>query len=150
MIEGAPNYTDVYTDTGFSFELTDEAFNRWWSTTILPEDASEFVHLYRGTLDSARLVCAIDYLTNVQQGKWSADTLVKAYCLAKNLPEDGRDTTLALNAQYLYKEDATEFLLDRVRYRSRRVAEERIASLTTTKIEELHQRAKYLGWKGTT
>jgi hypothetical protein len=145
--EQPPDYSATYTDTGFAFELTDEAFNRWWSASILPEDAAEFVHLHHGTMDSARFVCALEYLTTVQSGRWSADTLVKAYCLAKNIPEDLRDATTAQNTQYLYKEDATQFLLERVRYRSRKIAEERIASLTTTKIEELYQRSKYLDGK---
>ena len=136
-----PELTAIHPDTGFAFQLSDEAFSRWWAATVLPEDADQFVNLYHGTIDEARYVCAIDYLTNVMGQTPSSTTVMTAYFLARNEPVDLKDSHARTNAHYLSSSDATEFLSDRVRLRARRIAEERIASLTTTKIEELYGRA---------
>jgi hypothetical protein len=139
-----PELTAIHPDTGFAFSLSDEAFSRWWSATILPEDAANFVHLHHGTLDEARFVCAVDYITNVEGTKYGADTILRAYFLAKNLPIEMGDSHARVNAHYLSASDAVGFLLDRVRLRSRRIAEERIANRTAAKIEELFVRASVL------
>jgi hypothetical protein len=139
-----PELDVIHPDTGLAFALSDEAFNRWWATSILPEDAAEFVHLHHGTIEEARFVAALDYLTNVQQGPWNSDTIIRAYCLAQNRALDMRDSLVRANAQYILESPATSYLLDRVRYRSRRIAEERIANRTTTKIEEIFERTTIL------
>lgn len=139
-----PELTAVHPDTGFAFRLSDEAFSRWWAATVLPEDAEQFVNLYHGTIDEARYVCAVDYLVNVMGQTPSADLVVTAYFLARNEPIDLKDSHARTNAHYLSNSDAAAFLSDRVRNRSRRISEERIASLTTTKIEELYSRANSL------
>lgn len=142
-----PDLTVPHPDTGFAFRLSDEAFSRWWTATVLPEDSTEFVHLLHGTLDEARYVCAIDYITNVEGTAMGADVTVRAYFLAKNKPVDMTDSHARANAQYLSSTDAVAFLLDRVRYRSRRVAEERIANRAIAKIEELFERSAGLEGK---
>jgi hypothetical protein len=147
MKQEPPELTAIHPDTGFAFRLEDEAFRRWWAATVLPEDANEFVHLYRGTIEEARFVCAMDYIISVQRGEWSTDNVVYAYFLAKNQPVDMKDTQARTNAHYLSNSDAVRYLLDRVRSRSRRVAEERIAARTTAKIEELFDRSLALEGK---
>lgn len=139
-----PRLTAIHADTGQGFRLDDEGFSRWWAATVLPEDAQEFVHLLGGTIDEARYVCAIDYLTNVLGEQAGADTTVKAYFLAKNETIDLKDSHARTNAHYLSQSDATTFLLDRVRLRNRRIAEERIAGRTTAKLEELFERSRLL------
>lgn len=142
-----PQFDIIHPDTGFSFQLTDEAFNRWWGATILPEQASEYVHFHQGTIDGARFACAFDYLVNIQRGNWSSDIILKAYSLAMNRPFDTLDAVTRINAQTLYDSDQVQYLLDCVRSRNRRVAEERIANLATNKIEELYERTKTLAGK---
>jgi len=135
------------TDVGFAFTLTDEAFQRWVTATVLPEDMTEFVHLLHGGLDEARFVCAVDYITNVEGGEMGADATLRAYQLARNEPIDYNDAQGRINAHYLSQCDSTRFLLDRVRNRSRRIAEERIANRAITKIEELFNRSAELDGK---
>ncbi len=137
-----PQLTAIHSETGHAFQLTDETFNRWWYATILPEDADEFVNLLHGTIDEARFVCAMEYITGVLNRKASADDVVMAYFMARNEPLDLKDATARLNATYLSQSDATLFLLDRVRSRSVRVAEQRVAARVTAKIEELFERSK--------
>lgn len=140
------NLDVITSETGATLTITDEMFNSWWEATVLPEDAAEFVHFHQGTIDGARLVCAIQYLTAVQGGKYSSDLLVQAYCLAMNIPHQAGVTTRQ-NAQLLYQSDQVEFLLERVRLRDRRLAEERIAMRTAKKIEELYERSAGLDGK---
>lgn len=140
----------VYTsspETGFAFALSDESFSRWWAATVLPEDATEFVHLLHGTIEEARYVCAIDYITNVEGKDPGADVTVRAYFLAANRPVELSDPQGRLNAIHMASTNAVKFLLDRVRLRSRRIAEERIAARTVAKIEELYERSSQLEGK---
>jgi hypothetical protein len=139
-----PQFDFIHNDTGFAFQITDEAFNRWWNATILADQASEYVHFHQGTIDGARFACALDYLVNVQGGAWSADIILRAYAMAMNAPYDAVDSITKINAQKLYDSDQVKFLLDCVRSRNRRIAEERISNLTTNKIEELYERSKEL------
>lgn len=140
----APSLRILHPDTGFAFHLSDESFNRWWSATVLPEDSAEFCHLHRGSIEEARFVCAVDFLTTICKEKAGADTTLKAYCLAQNRALDMQDATLRTNAHYLAQGEAVAFLLDRVRSRSRRLAEERIASRAAAKIEALLDSAEDL------
>jgi hypothetical protein len=142
-----PELDIIHPDTGLAFALSDEAFMRWWSSTILVEDAYEFSYLHAGTIYEARFVCALEFLMTVQQLGHNGETIIRAYCLAQNQPLDMQDALVRSNAQSLYSTPAVGFLMDCVRKRSRRIAEERIANRTTTKIEEVFERTKGLTGK---
>jgi hypothetical protein len=61
---------------------------------------------------------------------------VRAYVLAKKLPEEmHRDDKTRMDAQYLYQDDAVETLLERLRYRDRHAAMDRVAKLTLRTVE---------------
>lgn len=130
-------------ERGLRLGLDEETFNRWWYHALLPEDASEFVHLHNGTLEGARFVCALDAMTGIDRRALSGDVITRAYCAARNLPEaEMRSPKVRYEAQALYDTDAVQELLDRVRYRAGRVAWERIAALTVAKIEDLYARTR--------
>jgi len=127
-------------------DLTEEVFERWWSTSVRPEDQDEYVHgPWRGTLEGARFCAAYDILRTKrgEQGEHSPhDLVVKAYVISLNMAESClREATVRIAAQGMYDEDSVRFLLDKVEYRKRAEAEERIASLAVAKIEELDKRA---------
>jgi len=128
-------------EVGVRFDLSDSTFRRWWYAAILPEDASEYVYLLGGTMQGARFVCAVDYLTNVDRRVFTADLLVRAYCMAHLLPESEiKSARVRMEAQSLYESDAVQTLMDRVRYRASRASAERIYHLTAAKIEDLYAR----------
>lgn len=130
-------------DAGVGFGLSDDTFNAWWYGAVLPEDANEFVHFYGGTLDGARFVCALSYLTNVERRTVANDVIVRAYLAAKNLPDSElKNVKVRYEAQALYDEDSVQTLLERVRRRARYAAEDRIVSRTAAKIEELYDRVR--------
>jgi hypothetical protein len=124
------------------WELTREAFERWWTLVLMPEDSSEYVRLYGGTLDGARFVCALDYLTNVSQRTFTDDLVTRAYLIAIGQP-DAPDTAKSnFEARALLEDDAVQALLDRVRYHTERRSAERLARRASRKIEELFDRAE--------
>lgn len=127
----------VAPEAGVRFGLSDETFQSWWNRALMPEDADEFVHLRGGNKAGARLVCALDYLTATGQERPPADVIVRAYVLARKLPETSlADETVRIEAAYLYQDDAVQSLLDKLRYRERSVAMERVSKLTLKTVEE--------------
>lgn len=128
--------------TGLRFGLTDSAFDSWWRNALLPEDQSEFVHIYNGNKLGARFVCALDYLSRVDNRNTTPDVIVEAYMLAKKLDAGAAsDILVRQNAQYVYEDPSVKVLLDRIRYRTRAIAMERVAAKTYAKVEELYSRA---------
>ena len=130
-------------DGGIRFGLDEAAFLRWWHAAVLAEDADEFVHLYGGTMDQARFVCSLDYLTSIDQQAVGSDVIVRAFVTARNLPEDSmRDIGVRMEAQAHYTSPPVMTLMDRVRYRSERAFEERIRRQTAARLEAMYTRVR--------
>ncbi len=124
------------------FELDDETFEAWWSRAVLPEDAAEFVHLLQGTKDAARFVCAWDGLCASGDRPHSNELVVRAYLFSKGYPEEAAgNVRYRAEALALWEDDAVRALIEVLRYRERRAAEERIATRMCAKLEELYDRA---------
>lgn len=133
-------------ELGLRFGLTPEAFKRWWAVAITTTDADEFVHLYQGDELCARMVCAIDHLTNLGRQAEAPDVIVRAYLIARDLGDDLlHDSKVRIEAWETFNMEATQMLLGCVRQNSRRIIEERILQKTTRKIEELYERAETIG-----
>jgi hypothetical protein len=124
-------------DGGIRFGLDQATFDRWWASAINPEDGEEFVHLLGGNMVGARFVCALDLLKDSAS---SGDNIVRAYCLAKELPEAAaREHIQRLNAQMLFDDPSVQTLIDRVTYRGERAARNRIANLAAARLEKLYR-----------
>lgn len=119
--------------------LTDEYFERWWNTSVRASDSDEFVHgPWRGTLESARFCCVYEAI----KGTAGKDLVVQSYVISQNLDQScSRQAAIRLAAQGMFEEDAVKFLLDKIEYRTRAAAEERIHAILVAKIEELAVRA---------
>jgi len=120
--------------------LTKEAFERWWNVSVRPEDAQEFIHgPWRGTEDCAFFCCAYDMLRSRNENR---DIVVQAYLISQNIdPSASKSAQIRIAAQGMYDEDSVQFLLDKVEYRKRAEAEDRIHAIAVAKIEELNKRA---------
>jgi|HubBroStandDraft_2_1064218.scaffolds.fasta_scaffold31320_2 hypothetical protein len=120
--------------------LTPEVFERWWSTCVRREDGDEFVHgPFRGTQEAAYFCCAYDTLRARNEHR---DIVVQAYIISQNIaPSAAKSAGVRIAAQGMYDEDSVQFLLDKVEYRKRAEAEERIHAIAVSKIEELAKRA---------
>lgn len=127
-------------NTGIAFGLTKDVFSDWWFHRLLAEDANEFVHVYGGTLEGARFVCALDYLSNVDQRKLGSDIITRAYCLAMDLELQSQTGSVAVSAEGLYREDSVQFLLQRIRLRSSDYAVSKLYGRAVAKINELYDR----------
>jgi len=128
------------------FELTDATFEQWWSTALLPTDADEFVHILGGNKLGARFVCALNWFTSIDARQLSADLIVRAYCAARKVPADimvetMREHKTRLDAQFLYDDPSVTSLLERLQYRSRAIAMERVATRTFETVEKLYTNA---------
>jgi protease II len=121
--------------------LSKETFERWWNTAVRPEDQSEFVHAgWRGTEEAAYFCCAYDLLRSRNENR---DIVVQAYLVSQNIdPSAAKSAQVRIAAQGMYDEDSVQFLLDKVEYRKRAEAEERIHAIAVAKIEELNLRTK--------
>ena len=138
--------TQIANTTALRFGLTDAQFDMWWNAALLPADADEFVHVLGGNKLGARFVCAMDYFTRIDARELTYDLIVRAYCIAKKVPPEAltatmRDTKVRLDAQCLYDDPAVRALLERLQYRSRQIAMERIAVRTYSTVEKLYDRA---------
>ena len=122
------------------FRLSDKEFMSWYSSSITKEDAYEFVYIFKGTNKEARFVCALDYF-NRNDKTLSNNVILEAYCISDNIPVDYTSPQLRMNAQYLFETNAVHFLLDRVKYRAKRNAEEELINLSTRKIKDWFERA---------
>jgi hypothetical protein len=124
-----------------------ETFERWWQTSVRPEDQDEFVHgPHRGDDEAAHFCCAYDILRTKHGGpgaKPAHDIVVQAYVISQGMdPAAARMATVRIAAQGMYDQDSVQFLLDKVEYRKRAEAEERIHAIAVAKIEELNLRTK--------
>lgn len=126
-----------------AFGLDKPTFDAWWASAMLPEDASEYVHFQRGTLDGARFVCALKYFSGPGRSEANSDIIVQSYIVAKNLPKEAaKYPNYRQEAQIVYNSDEVQWLLEKLHYRSERVVRERVALRTADKIEELFDRTK--------
>jgi hypothetical protein len=124
------------------FYLDDAIFTAWWEA-LAPEDRDEFTHVYGGTRAQARFVCALDYLRSVARRDPKDDLILRAHAYAQNLDYEGirRDFNARSRSQATYESPAVERLMEMLRYRSRRNAEERIFARTQRKLEQWYDRA---------
>jgi hypothetical protein len=123
-----------------------ETFERWWQTSVRPEDQDEFVHgPHRGTDEAAFFCCAYDILRSKRGdlGKQPPyDIVVQAYVISQGMDQSAtRMAAVRIAAQGMYDQDCVQFLLDKVEYRKRSEAEDRIHAIAVAKIEELGKRA---------
>jgi hypothetical protein len=120
-----------------------EVFERWWNTSIRSSDSDEFVHgPFRGTEEGAFFCCAYDILRATGEEPLR-DLVVQAYIISQGMdPSAAKMATTRLAAQGMFEEDSVQFLLDKVEYRKRAEAEERIHSIVVAKIDELEKRTK--------
>ncbi len=116
------------------WDLPEPAFLRWWRA-LPEEDRGEFVGVYGGDEVCARFVCALDYLTVMQARPQSGTTITEAYAIAAGLPSNSE--AARRGAVNVWKNDAVQALLDRLRYRSSRQAAARITNRTTAVIESM-------------
>jgi len=122
--------------------LAHETFAAWWYYAILPEDCDEFVKLHRGTMDGARMVCALDYLTNVDRRDLSPGVVIRAYLLALEMPESRlTDAAVRYSAQNLYDEPSVQTLYARLRSREATVGEEMVRRLFVGKLQKTYEKA---------
>lgn len=128
-----------------AFRLDSSEFERWWKTAVDPEDRASYIHLHQGHMEGARFVCALDHLTRNLGQQRTDDVIVRAYLIASGLPEsDLRVHKIRYEAQAMYEDDAVSTLIESVRYRSGKAAEERIGTLAVNKIEALFERSNTL------
>lgn len=133
----------------YRFQLNDDLFNQWWKRALYKDEAAEYVHSnLQGTLDGARFVCALDYLTGVENRSLTTDIIVDSYALAKNLPAGSeKSAKTRIEAQAVYDDPATQYLIDCLRRRQTRVNADRIANMRVAKLEELYDRGNAdRGW----
>lgn len=129
--------------------LTDDNFSHWWLSSVSPEDRAEYIHLHHGDLHGARMICALDYFTAVLKNKSTDDTIVKAYCVAHNLPlEDAKLTRVRYAAQALYEDEAVQMLAECVRYRAAREAHARIEKKYVQRVEKIYSRLEQADEEG--
>jgi len=84
----------------------------------------------------------LDYLT-IQEGGAGGDHIYRAYIVAAEIPAlDVNDPVHRINAEIIYKQDATGWLLDRVRYRASREVHERIRKRTARRLEKLYDESE--------
>ena len=127
--------------------ISKETFARWWDTAVRPEDQDEFIHgPHRGNDGAAHFCCAYDIL-RTKRGESGAhsphDIVVQAYVISQGMDQSAaKMAVVRIAAQGMYDEDSVQFLLDKVEYRKRAEAEERIHAIAVAKIEELDKRTK--------
>lgn len=130
-------------DTGLRFGLSDDAFKRWWAMALTTIDADEYVHLYGGDMDGARMVCVLDHLTHSELAPKEQGLIERAYVIAKDLPERYlHEIKTKTDAFYLYNLDSTRMLMECVRRNAKRFIEDEITLRSTRKIKELYDRAE--------
>lgn len=143
MLERIPAGSTEYRFPDLAFGLNDQAFQAWWSTALLAEDASEYVSFHHGSLDGARFVCALKYFSGPGRRDRSSDLIVQAYLLCKNLPtEYATRVKYKHEAQLLYESDPVQWLLEKLSYRGERLERERVSLRTAEKIHELFDRTR--------
>jgi hypothetical protein len=113
-------------------------FSQWW-LSISQQDADEFVHIHAGTIDGARMVCALDYMLRIERRSHTYDLITRAYQIAHGLDESQcRDAAVRMNAQALYTSDAVVFLRERLDRRRRDEVDEEIHRLTAERLRKLY------------
>lgn len=141
MLQRIPSGSTDYRFPDLSFGLDDQTFKAWWQTALLAEDASDYVHFHHGTLDGARFVCALKFLSGPGKRELSTDIVLQSYLIAKNLSVHQNDSVKYRHeAQLIYESDPVQWLLARVTYRSERLERERVALRTAEKLHELFDR----------
>lgn len=120
-------------ETGARWDLTDEAFARWWGC-ICEDDRNEFMYAYAGDIILARFVAAYDYLVSREQMAPNGAPIILAYAIAAKLDPHSPDAKI--RAAKAWRHDAVQNLIDRLRYRSIRQAGARITNLATLVMEK--------------
>jgi hypothetical protein len=124
--------------TGVLWDLTDEAFDRWWR--LLPrDDAEEFIGVFGGDNILARFVCAYHHIKTFKPDAQPGAAIVTAYAVAAKLPFEAPETRV--RASKAWRHDAVQALVARLESRSLQLANARILNATTNLIEVMIQQA---------
>jgi hypothetical protein len=130
-----PTFASEESGSGVRFGVDTAAFARWWRA-IPAEDQAEFTGIHGGDELLARFVFAFDYLTTMKRETSSGSVIVLAYMQAAKMYDDEL-AVAQVRAQKAWRHDSVVQLLDKLRYRSKRQASERIVNQAAYLIENL-------------
>ena len=127
-------------DTGSRWQLTDAEFGRWWNM-LNPADRDEYLLVHDGNARGARMVCALDYLTNVEQRDESPDVILQAYCIAAgfNYATESKNNSLRYEARHWYEDPGVQRLYANLKGRARTQAFARVRTMMVSLLEDCYE-----------